>query len=738
MEKYSPITYAPSKKFRVDLVRSIFCVLRTLAAFVLVVTPASAQATPHFWDHLKIGLDYRRDEVIVEVAESRESIQYERSGAQWKDRVARGLRTPEASELFELAAHLGCTLVKKLGTLPFYEFRISSKFTPTQICEAFQQDTRLVKEAEPNGISHQLYTPYSFPNDTYYQGGSQWNIAITQLDLAWNTSTGGMNLWSQGIPSVEIAIIDTGILSTHQDLAGKVLTGYCVLDGTTNTTDTDGHGTEVASIASVLTDNGLGIAGGSINSTLLPVKMDDSGAGSSADSAIGIDWATNNGAAVVNMSYGSTTSYSAEQAAVNEAYQSGVILVAASGNSGALQTLYPAGYPNVMAVGSSDSTDIWTTYSNYGPDMFCVSPSGLTGIETCDYESNSTYNVWAGTSMAAPGVSGLAAILLSNGIPFYECVSRIAATCDKIDSSSYPYVTTTGYPLGTWNNHLGYGRINDYRAMCTLVPPILNTASAAVGSVVLGWTAPGLSDAGIAGYDVFRSASVGGPFVEVNAAPVTGTTYTDGSVSSGQTWYYLVRGVDNNPEGFLTKASNVMSVTIPFPSPTITPTFTISPTSSATPTITVTSTFSGTFTASPTSTVTVTASASPTSTCTPSITPTWSPSQTIPGRLDSVIVYPNPANDSVWLAFPPRGQTVSVMIFALDGEKVAAFSATDMEAQDGLIHWNASGNRLASGIYLVFLEEDGRRFSTKLAIVKSGYGKSSWIAPGWLVSPPSR
>jgi hypothetical protein len=238
-------------------------ILLVLAALAL---PSQAEAKTHFWDHLAAGKDYLSDEVIVEIVESNESVRYEHAGKTWKEKVSRGEQTNEAQRLKDLADSLGCTLVKKLGTLPFFEFKIPDGTSPTQVCDVFEDHPDIVKEAEPNGILQKAnYTPYPFPNDPYYQdGATQWNLNDTQLDLAWNTVTGGMSAWSQGIPSVLIATIDSGVNTTHQDLINQLISGYNVLDGSTDVTDVDGHGTAVASIASVSTDNGLGIAGGGI------------------------------------------------------------------------------------------------------------------------------------------------------------------------------------------------------------------------------------------------------------------------------------------------------------------------------------------------------------------------------------------------------------------------------------------------------------------------------------------
>jgi len=667
-----------------------------------LVIPKSGFGKPHFWDHLKSGKDYLSDEVIVQVVESTESLHYERAGKTWKDRVERGLETPEAQRLIRLASDLGCTLVKKLGTLPFYEFKIPVGSDPTKICDDFEEHPDLVKEAEPNGILHKSYTPYPFPNDPEYQDGSaQWNLNITQLDLAWNTTTGNMNVWSSGIPSTEIAILDSGVNTTHQDLMDQLVTGYNVLDGTTNVTDTDGHGTGVASIASATTDNDLGIAGGAYGSRLLPVKVDDSGTINAADSATGINWAAENGANVINMSYGSTSPWAPEQAASESAFTtSGVVLIAASGNSGTQEINYPAGYPYVLAVGASGNLDTLMAYSTYGPNIFCVAPGDL---YTCWIGSSSSYMNGSGTSLSAPGVSGLAGILASNGVPNYECVSRIALTCDKIDSSDYPYgiTTTCGGCLGSWNQYYGYGRINFYRAMETLVPPTLNSASADVGQVTLSWSAPALFNSATTAFNVYRSSVSGGPYTLVATVPNTQTSYTDVPSQDGVPYYYVVKAMDSN--SFLTRPSNELAAVpgVPSPTPTAsqtyTPTFSVSPTFSASPTITETYTI----------------------TPTPTITQTFTPSPPVPTPQagTAAFVYPQPASGSDLTVVYGLDQAgpVTAYFYNQVGELAATQQAYGQAIGNNLIRVNISG--WGWGVYYVVLEVDGvRRAPLKFAV----------------------
>jgi subtilisin family serine protease len=719
--------------------------------FLTFAMAGTASAKTHFWDKLSVGKDYLSDEVVVQVVESKNSEAYWRAGKTWKEKVSRGQQTSEARQLMELAGQLGCRLLKKLGTLPFYEFKVvhpPASFASlkgaalvTALCEAFEEGPDLVKLAEPNGILEKSgYTPYAFPNDPYYQdGNTQWNLNITQLDEAWNTTTGGMSTWTQGDPTILIAVVDSGINTSHQDFAGRLVAGYNVLDGSSDVTDADGHGTAVASIASVDTNNSAGIAGGAVASKIMPVKFFQTGGGTEADAATGIDWAANNGASIINMSFAGTVDYTPLHTACDLAYYTfGAVLIAGSGNNGTSVPNYPQAYSSVVAVSATDNNDKWLNYSGYASYLACGSPSG---VQACGISSASSYGGWGGTSMAGPGAAGLAAILVSNGVQFYECISRIAETCDKVDSSTNAYASDPGHPLGTWNQYMGYGRINFYRAMETLVPPTLNLATPGVGTVFLSWAAPTLFNTSTQGYIIYRSNTAGGPYAQIGTT--ISTSFTDPSAVGPSTLYYVVKAQDSN--SFLTRYSNELSASPLYASPTntpsftATPTFSTSPTATGTPTPSPTYTATGTFTSTPsitsTGTPSPTFSVSPTPTPSFSVSPTRSPSPDLPGRQSKVVPYPNPfSSGKVWFAFPTGGTKVSVLVYTLAGERVIELGASQQQAQNGLVDWNGGGGKLASGLYMIVANVDGKRYLGKLAIIEPGYGGGLSL-PGYLNSP---
>ena len=282
--------------------------------------------------------------------------------------------------------------------------------------------------------------------------GSQWNLDRIHAPAAWERSTGA---------GVVIAVIDTGVEGTHPDLRGHVLTGYDAIAGVEGgDVDDNGHGTHVAGIAAALTGNGRGIAGVAPDARILPVKvLDADGGGYTSDTAEGIVWAVDNGAQVINLSLGADTPTAAEEAAVGYARENGVTVVAAAGNerTEGSPTSYPAAYDGVIAVAATDSSDRVAYYSNRGdyvdvaaPGSSIVStyPSEL--VEDADPMAGPVdYGRLSGTSMAAPHVAAVAALLKSY---------RPGLTPDGIEEALEGSAVDLG-PAGFDDDH-GYGRVD--------------------------------------------------------------------------------------------------------------------------------------------------------------------------------------------------------------------------------------------------------------------------------------
>jgi thermitase len=231
----------------------------------------------------------------------------------------------------------------------------------------------------------------------------------------------GPQAWSRtrGSAAVRIAVVDTGIDAAHPDLAGKVVAAANFTASDT-TQDLSGHGTHVAGIAAASFDNGIGIAGMAPNARLMDVKVlavdqDGKTAGDCADVADGIVWATDHGANVVNLSLGSSGRCLALELAVRYAVSHGALVVAAAGNEGSTSRFYPAAFSDVLSVAATTNRDQLAGFSNRGASWVDVAAPGDGIVSTVPTFDNGTgavgYGYLSGTSMAAPVVSGIAALI---------------------------------------------------------------------------------------------------------------------------------------------------------------------------------------------------------------------------------------------------------------------------------------------------------------------------------------
>ncbi len=292
-----------------------------------------------------------------------------------------------------------------------------------------------ISYAEPNYSYHNLAVTH--PNDTYYS--YQWNYSQIRLPQAWSGSTGSS--------SVRIAVLDTGVSRHHPDLAGQLdeSDGYNILAGNNDFNDLDGHGTHVAGIISAATNNNKGVAGVIWDSSIVPVKVLENNTGSWLDIARGIRYAAglteepgiSRPVDVINLSLGGVNKSETVKAAVEDAREEGIIIVAAAGNFGEEGLLYPAAFSGVISVGAVDfnypEEPGLARYSNYGSELDVLAPGGDLEVDSSNrgwedgilstYSSSGSstsnsadYKFKEGTSMAAPHVSGVIGLMLANGM----------------------------------------------------------------------------------------------------------------------------------------------------------------------------------------------------------------------------------------------------------------------------------------------------------------------------------
>ncbi|WP_174612805.1 S8 family peptidase [Virgibacillus ihumii] len=281
-----------------------------------------------------------------------------------------------------------------------------------------------VAYAEPN---YKMTVTWS-PNDTYATPGYQYGLFTTYTDSAWNIA--------RGDSSQEIAVLDTGVDYTHEDLDNKTILGYDFVQNDYRPMDQNGHGTHVAGIAAAETNNSTGIAGMAPNTSILAVRvLDAQGSGSLADIADGIRYAANQNAEVINLSLGCNCDTQTLENAVNYAWNQGSVIIAAAGNDGVSTTFEPASYENVLAVGAVNSNNQIASFSNYGPWVDVMAP----GVDIASTYPNNRYVYMSGTSMASPSVAGLAGLLAGQGRNNVEIRQAIENTAYSIGSAGYYY-----------------------------------------------------------------------------------------------------------------------------------------------------------------------------------------------------------------------------------------------------------------------------------------------------------
>lgn len=279
--------------------------------------------------------------------------------------------------------------------------------------------------------------------------GKQYALDKVNAPEAWGLTMGKSD--------VVIAIVDSGVDLEHPDLKAKLIKPKSTVDATAK--DDMGHGTHVAGIAAALTNNNEGIAGLAANAKIMPVRvLGGPSGGSAATVAEGVIYAADNGADVINMSLGFYDKPEVLEKAVQYALSKNVVIVATMGNNNIERRRYPAAFDGVIAVGSTDSADKKSQFSNFG-DWISVSAPGsdiLSTFPTYPVQINGTktYASLSGTSMAAPLVAGLAGLVRSqypNMAP-----AQVKALIEK-----------TSVDLGDkgFDKNFGHGRIDAFKAV---------------------------------------------------------------------------------------------------------------------------------------------------------------------------------------------------------------------------------------------------------------------------------
>jgi thermitase len=283
----------------------------------------------------------------------------------------------------------------------------------------------------------------------------QWNLDAVNADGAHAISVGA---------GVTVAVIDSGVQSTHPDLVGSVIDGPDFIDGDQTPNDQEGHGTNVAGIIVAHEGNGIGIEGAAPGAKVLAIRaLDANNRGTTDQEAAGIDAAVARGAQVINLSLSAGPNVVKTLApddvlvkAIERAARLGVVIVAAAGNDGVPLCAQPLLATKILCVGAVNRARKRTAYSNYAVRVDIVAPGGEPQVDEAitSAQLGGGYSAMAGTSQATPHVAAAAALLVSLGL-------RGDAVIDRLEQTA----TDLGSPA-----QLGHGMLNMQAAVAGLGP----------------------------------------------------------------------------------------------------------------------------------------------------------------------------------------------------------------------------------------------------------------------------
>ncbi|MHC4193065.1 MAG: S8 family peptidase [Planctomycetota bacterium] len=410
-------------------------------------------------------------------------------------RVLIKFKSPPSDQLLaKIKSKHGLELMKIIRKLDVYRMEAKHRVGIPELASQIAKE-ELVEYAEPDYIRYATYTP----NDPSFS--QQWGLLKVGVSDYWDVEMGS--------PDVVVAVLDTGMDLDHPDLVSQLWVNAGEVPG--NEVDDDGngyvddiygydfhgdglifvppdaedpvpeddngHGTHVSGRVAAATDNNVGVAGMAPNVKIMVVRVLGGflGFGYTSDIVEGALYAVDNGASVINMSLGGTQPSLTEYNAYQVAYDAGVFIAAAAGNSGDVGNPieYPGGYAFTIAVGASDPCDDIAYFSSHGFQVEVSAP----GVETLSTILGGGYEAagWSGTSMSTPHVAGLAALLFSEMPTLSNWQVRLMIREGVVDA---------GAP--GWDRYHGFGRIDCPTLLGVSVPSTseLHLINPVEGSVV--------------------------------------------------------------------------------------------------------------------------------------------------------------------------------------------------------------------------------------------------------------
>ncbi len=293
------------------------------------------------------------------------------------------------------------------------------------------------------------------PDDPAFANDGLWNLNQIGADLAWEFSRG---------TDVVVAVVDSGVDASHPDLRDRLVPGYNFQDDNTDTTDRCGHGTHVAGIVAAAGNNGIGGVGVAFAAKIMPIKvMADDCSGTYSRLMKGILYALDNGADVIVITSGGSYDHQGLHEAVQTARERGVMVVVAAGNRANDAPFYPGSYAESFTVAGTSTDDAMYANSTFGTQIDISAPATHIYSTYLTQNGEANYIYMTGTSMAAPHVAGLAALILAMDpeLPLADLEAVITQTADDLGEPGKDV-------------HFGYGRINAWRAVWAVSPAVGN------------------------------------------------------------------------------------------------------------------------------------------------------------------------------------------------------------------------------------------------------------------------
>jgi subtilisin family serine protease len=449
---------------------------------------------------------------------------------------------------------LGSTAIKRFSRINVDHIKIPEGWSVEEALEIYLDDPD-VEYVEPNYIRRVLLTPDDLDFDKLWglhNTGQTGGTEDADIDApeAWVTQIGSN--------SVVTAVLDTGAWYSHPDLSVNIWTNPGETEG--DSIDNDGnhyvddirgwdfvdddndpiddnslyetyHGTHVAGIIGAEGNNNVGITGVCWYASIMPLRiLNANGTGNVADEIEAIDYAIDKGARIINVSLGGSFYSQSEYESIESAKDAGLLLVAAAGNDGTDNDStpgYPASYEldNIISVAASDYNDDLASWSNYGSLSVDVAAPGVAIYST---KAGDTYQYLSGTSMAAPHVSGLAALIWSedNSLTYSEVRDRILNGVDVIPTMIRKVLMS--------------GRINANNSIDTpadepAMPSLLAAGTLSSSQIDLTWTDNSSDESG---FKIERKTGSQGTYSHI--ATVRASVDSDTGLSEATTYYYRV------------------------------------------------------------------------------------------------------------------------------------------------------------------------------------------------------